>query len=391
MKKINAFVTGLLVITCFTATAQQTTNKIKNYKVAIVAPLYLDSAFSGTFYRYAKGFPKFAAAGFDFVQGAQMAIKDFANDSTTVEVKIFDSRASVIPLADVLKTGSLNGMNLIIGSVKDQEYMLLAKHAADKKIPFVSATYPNDGGIKNDPYLVVHNSTLQSHCESIFSHLLTSYGTEKIVMVRQPDERNNMVADLFKKLNSPDKNQLLNLVTVDIGPDDFSAIDKHLDSTRSTLVLGATLDADLANGVTKYLNSVKEQYPTKIIGMPTWEGVNFSSTAFKDYEIYYTSNFYNPKNTTVSKNITNSYKQNFKGTASEMVFKAYDVTSYFLSVMKKYPADIMGHINDGTAKAFTNPIYFPDYSDASDMRPNYYENKRVYFIKKWNGTTSKIW
>lgn len=363
----------------------------KTYKVAIVAPLYLDSIFSGDFYKYGKGFPAFAMAGFDFVQGASMAIQDFVSDSIDVEAKVFDSKASVVPLSNIISNGSLDDVKLIIGSVKDQDYMLLAKFAAAKKIPFVSATYPNDGGIKNDPFLIIQNSTLQSHCESIFTHLLTNYGTEKIVFVKRPGARGDMVSELFAKLNSPDKNQLLNLDIVNIEAEDYSEVAKHLDSTKSTTVIGASLNNEFCVGLVKYLASIKNKYPSKTIGMPSWEGINFNGAAYKDYEILYTANYYNPKTTTRAKAIAASYKEDYKGNASDYVYKAYDVTTYFLSILKQYPNDIMGHINDGTEKVFTNPIYFPDYTDANDAYPNFYENKRVFFLKKVNGVASRVW
>ena len=363
----------------------------KTYKVAIIAPLYLDSVFSGDFYKYGKGSPSFAMAGFDFVQGASMAVKDFSADSINIEAKVFDSKASVLPLSSMINNGDLNDMKLIIGSVKDQDYTMLAKFAAAKKIPFISATYPNDGGIKNDPFLIIQNSTLQSHCESIFTHLLTNYGTEKIVFVRRPGARGDMVSEIFAKLNSPDKNQLLNLDIVNIDGDDYSEVAKHLDSTKSTTVIGGSLNNEFCVGLVKYLASVKNKYSSKIIGMPSWEGINFSGAAYKDYEILYTANYYNPKNTTRAKAIASTYKQDFKGNASDVVYKAYDVTAYFLSILRQYPNNIIGHINDGTEKVFTNPIYFPDYTDANDAYPNFYENKRVFFLKKVNGIVTRVW
>jgi hypothetical protein len=375
----------------FAQTGQLGPKKKNTYKVAIVAPLYLDSVFSGNYYKYGKGFPAFAMAGFDFVQGASMAVNNFSNDSVIVEAKVYDSKATVYPLSEILNSNEMRDVKLIIGSAKDQDYFQLAKFAADKKIPFVSATYPNDAGIKNDPYLIIHNSTLQTHCETIFTHLLTNYGTEKIVFVRRPDARGDMVSEIFAKLNSPDKNKLLNLDLVTIEEGDYTTIASHLDSSKSTLVIGASLNAEFCAGLVKYLTAVKNKYPSKIIGMPTWEGINFNAPAYKDYEIMYTTNYHNPKNTATAKSIANLYKQNFKGNASDVVFKAYDVTSYFLSVLKDYPDSIMEHINQGTDKVFTNPIYFPNYTDINDIRPNFYENRRAFFLKKLNGTTSRVW
>lgn len=392
--RILFIVLALSIFTCSNSFAQimpLSSQKINTYKVAIVAPLYLDSVFTGSYYKYTKGFPTFAIAGFDFAQGASMAVNNFSNDSVIIEAKIYDSKATVYPFAEMLENGDMKDVKLIIGSVKDQDYYQLAKFAAEKRIPFVSATYPNDGGIKNDPYLIIQNSTLQTHCETIFSHLLTNYGTEKIVFVRRPGARGDMVSEIFAKLNSPDRNQLLNLDIVNIDTDDFSSVAAHLDSTKSTMVIGASLNADFSTSLVKYLVSVKDKYPSKIMGMPTWENVSFSGTAFKDYEILYTSNYYNPKNTATSKNIAGVYKQKFKGNASELVYMGYDVTSYFMSVLRDHPNTIIEHMNEGTEKVFTNPIYFPDYTNANDPRPNFHENRRVFFLKKVNGNISRVW
>ena len=43
-------------------------------KIALFAPLYLDSAFEGANYKFDKSFPKFLNPGLEFYQGAQMAL-----------------------------------------------------------------------------------------------------------------------------------------------------------------------------------------------------------------------------------------------------------------------------------------------------------------------------
>src|SRR5688500_6646239 len=43
-------------------------------KVAVFTPLYIDSAFDGSEYRYDKTFPKFLNPGIEFYQGVQWAI-----------------------------------------------------------------------------------------------------------------------------------------------------------------------------------------------------------------------------------------------------------------------------------------------------------------------------
>lgn len=59
-------------------------------KVAIFAPLYLDSAFTATQeYRYGKNvFPKFINSGLEFYEGVQLALDSLAKEKAEVEVYI---------------------------------------------------------------------------------------------------------------------------------------------------------------------------------------------------------------------------------------------------------------------------------------------------------------
>ena len=65
------------------------------YKVAVFAPLYLDSVFSGTSYRYGKRFPRFVLQGLDFVQGVQIALDSMPPvPGATIQTYIYDSKSS---------------------------------------------------------------------------------------------------------------------------------------------------------------------------------------------------------------------------------------------------------------------------------------------------------
>ena len=64
------------------------------YKIAIFAPLYLDSAFNSfDEYRYAKNvFPRFINAGLEFYEGAQLALDSLAREGKELEIFVYDTR-----------------------------------------------------------------------------------------------------------------------------------------------------------------------------------------------------------------------------------------------------------------------------------------------------------
>ena len=160
MKKIS--IAFLLLSLSFISVAQPMR------KIGLFVPLYLDSVFHGNDYRYVKKFPRYALQGLDFVQGAQIALDSFPVSNCIVELFVYDSKSDSVSVKTLIDSQKLDSLELIIGAIKDDELNLLASFAKSKKIPFISATYPNDGGIVSNPYYVILNSTLRSHCEAIF-------------------------------------------------------------------------------------------------------------------------------------------------------------------------------------------------------------------------------
>ena len=194
MQRIKIVFIALIVTAFSNQLAAQTTspapaNKLKTYRVGIFAPLYLDSVFNESGYRYGKGFPKFAVQGLDFVQGAQIALDSLPMLFSNIDARVFDSKSTSKPVLSLIQNKELDSIDLIIGSVKDQEYFQLASFAKEKNIPFISATYPNDGGITGNPFLIIVNSTLKAHCEAIYSHLLQNNGTDKIYLITRPHRK----------------------------------------------------------------------------------------------------------------------------------------------------------------------------------------------------------
>src|SRR4026207_1668170 len=72
------------------ASAQNDTTIVK-HKIAIFAPLYLDSAFDqSNEYKYAKNiFPKFINPGLEFYEGAQLALDSLNKEGAELEIFIY--------------------------------------------------------------------------------------------------------------------------------------------------------------------------------------------------------------------------------------------------------------------------------------------------------------
>lgn len=365
---------------------------LKTYKVAIFAPLYLDSIFKGNTYRYGKTLPRFVMPGLEFVQGATMALDSMPVVNGNINATVFDTKSYVPTLPGLLATKLLDSFNLIIGSVKDAEYIQLSDFAREKKIPFISATYPNDGGITDNPYLAIANPTLRSHCEAIFSYVLQTNSASNIILVRKKGAQEDKVESYFRNSNSPDGSKLLNIKTVVLS-DDFTQINYHLDSTKPNIIIGGSLSEDFATKLATQVSGLTKIYNISLIGMPNWDGfrVVYSSKGLKDFPIYFTTPYYNTKWDATSRRIQSTYKRKYGANPSDVVFKAYELAFVYTRLLTRYPDTYMQHLNDYAYKVYSDYNFKPVSASSGSSTTDYYENKRLYLMKALNGAFSKAW
>lgn len=364
----------------------------KKYRVAIFAPLYLDSAFTGSKLKSEKSLPNFAMGGVDFVQGAEIALDTLALKGRRVEAFIYDSKSFTQPILSLIQNKKLDNIDLIIGSVKEPEYNILAKFAVQRKIPFVSATYPNDGHIRKNPFLIIENPTLKTHCEGIFNYVLQKHGMDNIYLVKKKND--NRIDNYFKEINMVDGKPLLKIKTIMLDSSISSAGLRYLiDTTKNMVIIGASLDETFAAKLADACYPIQKTNPLVYIGMPNWDGFRswYKKDAYTDFPIRYTTPHYDVKNNAFGAYLDNTYFQQYRIKPSDMATKGFETTYYFTSILINHPENFMGNINDSMYAPLHNFNFRPVYHNGYDTLPDYYENKHLFIMQILNGEREREW
>lgn len=385
----------LLLLTCFYLPLMAQGNRsasLKTYKVGIFAALYLDSVFTGNSYRYSRNFPRFILQGLDFVQGAQIALDSLPLPNGNINASIYDSKSATENIDSLIRNKKLDSLDLIIGSVKDEDYLKLADFALQKNIPFISATYPNDAGVSSNPFLVIVNSTLKAHCEAIYSYILQNHGTDRIFLCRKNGSQEDKVARYFKMINEPDGKPLLDIRTINFNDSNFYILKSKLDSNSKNIIIGGSLDEAFAMDLANEAYSLKNTYPVTLIGMPNWDAFKSwnKKNSLVDFPVFFTSPFYNYKWDNNSKMIKDIYLKKYKGIPSDYTYKGFETVFLFSRLLTRYPDDFMSHLNDYAYKVFSDYNFKPVFN-SNASRPDYFENKHLYFLKTENGKVTKAW
>jgi hypothetical protein len=383
MKKFTILL--CIVLAAFAGEAQG----LQKQRIAIFTPLYLDSVFdaSGNF-RYEKTGARFATAGLDFYYGAQLALDSLQKRGAPLEVFVFDTRGKE-SVTDQLSRPELDSIDMIIAQTNVSETRILAEAAQQKKIPFISATLPNDAGISGNPYMVILNTTLQSHVEGVYRFLQKYHALDPIVIFTKDGVQEELIRDHFLEYAKTTASVPVRVKFVDL-PATFSqsSIAAHLDSTRRTVCIAGSLDEAFGMRLSQTLAGLKK-YPVRLIGMPTWENFNFSK--MPDLEIIYSNPFFYNRTNYLENNLANEYANRMSTRPSDLFFRGYESTLRFALLLLDTGDDITSNITRKGNTVLTQFDIQPVFKDKNNMTLDYFENKHLYFVKVFGGVKNIIY
>ncbi|MES1181339.1 MAG: hypothetical protein ABUL44_00945 [Flavobacterium sp.] len=372
----------------------QDSSSIQKHRIAIFAPLYLDSAFnSSNEYRYAKNdFPKFINPGLEFYEGAQLALDSMAKENFPLEVFIYDTRSGTKNLEQQLAKSQADSVELILAYCSASEVKTFADEGLKRNIPVINANLPIDGGVSGNPFFVLLNSTLETHCRGIYRHIQKYYPLHKVVMFRKKGQLEERIKNIFDDYGKTTAAIALKIKYVTL-TDSFTVdqLQAQLDSNNLTLCIAGSLDDNFGKRLALQLASLRKQYPLTVMGMPTWDGIkDFSKPEYRGLEIVYSTPFYHTKTDKVSMDINNYFNNKMFARPSDMVYRGYEVTFKFARLLQQYGKDIASSLNHQTSNIFTafdiQPV-INKYSTTLD----YFENKKLYFLKWQDGVIKGIY
>ena len=379
-----ALLIPLLFFYSFTITFAQ---NISKQKVAVFAPLYLDSAFDASnSYRYDKSFPKFINPGLEFYEGVQLALDSLTKEKAQLEVFVYDTRSVQRNLLEQINEID-TAIGLIIAHANAQENWILAGEAMLRKIPYINVNLPNDGGIVNNPYFVMLNPSLRTHVESVYRYLQKYYAVNTTTVLRKKGQMEDLIKTYLDDYSKSTASVPLKLKYVEL-TDSFTVkqLLPMLDSNRQNTFVAASLDDNFNRRLITQLALAGRSYKTSIIGMPTLDNLDreFSKSEFKGPEVIYGNPFYNAKTDKISTEINNHFNTKMYARPSDMVFRGYEVMLKYSRLLAQYKTDLSSNLNNKSNKVFTDFDIQPVLNKQT-MTMEYFENKKLYFIKWQDG------
>lgn len=384
MMKKNFFIACFLLI-AFVSFSQQ------RHKIAILTPLYLDSAFdaSGNFKYNEKNYARFVNAGLEFYIGAEMALDSLRRRGAPLEVHFVDTRGRK-GLSSHLNSAELADVELIIAQSNAGETKAIADFAERKKVPFISATLPNDAGVGTNPYFVLLNSTLQAHVEGIYRYLQKYHSLDNIILFTESGTQEAQIKEYFTDFGKTTNSVPLKIQIVDVS--NITNPTRYLDSTKKNICIAGSMDEDFGTSLASDLGAYRKTYPITLLGMPSWANFNYTKPEFKDMEVVYSTPFNFSKTISpLASRIATEFSARMSTNPGDMFYRGYESTLRFAMLLLDTKKDIASNLSRKGNTVFTQFDIQPVFKDGNNMTLDYFENKKLYFVRVIGGVKNILY
>src|SRR3954447_5798195 len=392
-KKTSFLIFTFIALLFFEKLQAQTDSNSAPPRIAVLVPLYLDSAFNNYDYKLGNlNIPQYFLPGLEFYNGVMMCIDSLKKEGVDLDVSIFDTKKkdqTTDSLANEI--GSLNFSLIIASFTNTTEQKIFSDLALTKNIPLISATYPNDAYINANPFFVLLNSTLKTHIEGIYKYVQQHYPIGKILYVTRSGSLEDKIQSMFEDMAKRTYPLKYNKVTMQ---DDFTEdqLLPMLDSNKQNVIICGSVNESFSATLIKELNDAPPSYTTVAVGMPTWDGLkSVYNTSNENLDIVYSTPYNYPQSDKTIDALTTEYKTKFKRRPSDMFFKGFESMYCFSKLLLKYHNDLLTNLSD-TSFHISNTYEFRSVNNSSgtDSVPDYIENKKLYFIDVSQGNIRSV-
>ena len=256
----------------------------------------------------------------------------------------------------------------------------------------INVNLPNDGGVTRNPFFVMLNPTLKTQCEGIYRHLQKFYSLERLLVFRKKEVLEDRIKSYFDEFAKNTVGVPLKLKYIDL-TDSFQVnqLSPYLDTLQNTLCISGSLDENFGKRLALQLASLKKQnYKTAVMGMPTWDAIkDFTRPEYRGLEIIYSTPFYSSRTDKVSMSITNTFNTRMFARPSDMVMRGYETIWRFVKLMMLYKTDFASNLSRKEFNVFRE-IDIQPVLNKQTMTLDYFENKKLYFLKWQDGLIKSV-
>ena len=330
----------------------------KKYHIALLLPFYLDKIQEPTdstdyeFLEHEQLLFRHAKYGIELYEGFMLALDSIRNNGLSAELHIFDAANDTAKIQEIISKPVMKKMDLIIGPLFYNEFMIAANFAKKHKINIVSPVKQSNKILLGNNYVSKVISSDPILVQSLAEFVEDSLKNENVVVVYSDNLKERINLEQFnaafesarsKSRDSAffrkpiifewENNESIKSLKSKLLPDSTSQKENYI-------VVLSDNQAMVTQLLTS-LNSVHHQYNIHVIGREDWEDYGNLDV---DYLHNLNVHLVLPEFIDESDDKTIAFKNKFYDTyqclPGKFAYLGYDVGFYYLSLLNRYGNNI---------------------------------------------------
>ena len=346
-------------------------------RVAVILPFLLDS--------YA---PSEQGRMIEYYQGFLMAVEKLKNAGYSFEINTYDSGHKGNSLNNLLATGKLNNMDLIIGALYPEHNKELAKFAQQYDIPLVIPFTNKSDELFRNPMAYFINATQSHIIPKVSKQFINQFPNANVVFVEDTIKGNKQefIAELTDQLDLNGMNHTTIPISSITTPETtLITLKELLKDDKENVIIPTSSDAKTLSSLlpslvqAKYIDTL-DIADYKLFGYPEWQ-IHAKDTKEQLYEVdtYFYTTFYSHYSMPEVSKFQNDYIRRYNCAIQNIYPKygmlGYDTGYYMLLAISMYGKELPENINNVGYTPIQTGFHFERIGDWGGM-----VNKKIYFV-----------
>lgn len=330
----------------------------------------------------------------EFYSGFLLAMENFKRSGYSIHLSVYDTENDTSIIKDIIASGSLDNVELVIGPAYTHEFMMIADYCKQKEIIAVSPFSYRDTVLANNSFVFQINPSAKTRVSSA-CRFLTSQCNKNVVLVYgchiadydiSNDYRNTMRTMLNDSLSCLDDSLYKEVYYVDNST--RNAIGAALSVRHENLIVILSEREAMVGKVISDLIILSRDYAIKLFGFPRWQTYqNIDLEYLADLEMTFFTPYYVDFHNRRIRNFIERYRMLYatdiyKISSDGFNFSllGYDVASYFITALLHHGKDFRSCINSVSYKPLQTAFQFrqvnPPFSGFENHTLLYYRYKK---------------
>lgn len=365
--------------------------KTRVYRIALMLPFQLNEVTKDSLGNYTlpDKISSSSQVAIQFYQGALMALDTLKKENSHLDLFVFDTRGLAAETDSLLQLPQMAKMDLIIGPLFNAELDTAAKFGLQHKIyvasPFSSVT----SFINKNPYYIVSNATIRTHCEALMDYVLENNRNANILFLQRNDETDSKLRQYFLddvKYFHPSEWHYFSSHTLIDSDDSFSDhISDYLADSDKNIVIIPSNDEDFVNNTMQDLFKIDTQFRIELFGMPTWR--NYTSLRMSELyslDTHISSGFFGADDDSSYLDFKSDFKNQFGVKLSEYSLQGYNQMYYYGHLLETQGVDFFKTASDSSFDVIGGSFLFRQAANnliGKKIPMDYWENKNVQILE----------